>query len=413
MTSVKFIPVCSVSSGDFSNVKKITQIDELSWKLPYDREVSPHHSSKSSNLSLMKMETQTMYFTDPGSKLSGLIQILYSKVLGNLHKGFQVNFKVFSHDQRKNDEYQVWLSTHISGMDFVKGPPTAEDGGKYYSFIGAEGKGVKVYFSEIPAREGGENSKGIKYVMDINIPKEGLSIKLESVLGEGFCIQPDGCSYFFEHPVSSADIAKLKESPTASKKFIRHMFIPSGKCNGIISYMNQSGTRKEITLWEAPILYIDATQTLLPSRAVSRWNFLCFKGSNYTAMVMEYLTTAEFGSVRLSLWSISKGDRIIDVGSQVNDDDIVQFIKTKMDTKNKWQYPTAVTFKFPNSSHDELIADDLHLVKAFSILDELPTMVRQVARKIMDMHPFLYQHCQKAKFRGEDGVAFVETTFVS
>ena len=413
MSNISFIPVNSVSSENHSNVKKITQIDDLSWRLPHDREVSPHHLTKSSNVSLMKMETQTLYFMDLSSKLSGLIQILYSKVLGSLHKGFQINVKISSYDQRKNDEYRVWLSTHINGMEFIKRPLKGEAGSKYHSFIGAEGNGVKVYFSEIPAREGGKSSKDIKYTMDINIPKEGLSIKLESVLGEGFCVQPDGCSYFLENPVSSSDIAKLKENATASKKYIRHIFVPSGKCNGMISYMNQKGTRKEITLWEAPALYIDATQTLLPSEAASRWNFLCFKSSNYTAMVMEYLTTAEFGSVRLSIWSISKGETIIDVGSQINNDSVVQFTKTEADKENEWRYPVAMIFKFPNSSHDELIADDLHLVKAFSILDELPSVVRQLARKIMDMHPFLYQHCQKAKFREEEGIALVETTFVS
>lgn len=413
MPSTNFVPLYEVVPPETTNYKIVKTLDDLSWNIPKKRKENKKATSTStSTLKLTKkidskIETQTLYFTDLESGVSGFIQILYSYVLGGLYKGFQLNFKIFSHKKDVAKDFEAWESFKLNDMEFIKSDSKADE----YLFLSAAGKHSSIKLSQNSNKKtADEFFCGLN--INIEIPKNDLIIDLKAYLGNGFMISPDGCSYYLDKSVDyqSESLGDINRAGKTSGKYMRHLFMPNGYCDGHIEY-SKGDDILEINLVKVPIVYIDAVQGLIPNKAARMWNFLSFKSNTYTITLMEYITTEDYGSVTVTMWSISENNKIVTIGSQVDNEDIVTYTKVEVDKKTGWEYPTVIKFNFMNG--DKLKIKNLNLVNRFDILGELPSVIRKAASSIANIKPYLYQFCQETEFKGEKGTSIFESTFIS
>ena len=406
MPTTNFIPIYEVKPPAQGHYKTVNKLSDLSWKVPKDG------FEKSSALKIKKsmdskIETQTLYFTDLESGVSGFIQILYSHVLGGFYRGFQLNFKIFSHKKDVASDFEIWETYKLNDMEFVKSASKSEN----YVYLGAKGKKTSIAFTKNPKKK--TNKKYYANLdIDIEIPKKDLIIHLQAFLGDGFMISPSGCSYYLDKEINYKEdnLSDIKRSGRTSEKYMRHLFMPNGYVEGHIEY-TKGDDLLEINLVKVPVVYIDAVQGLLPNKAARMWNFLCFKSKSYTVTLMEFITTEEYGSVTVSIWSISENDKLTSIGSQIDNDRIVRYKEVDVDKETGWEYPTTVKFDFMNG--DKMKIKNMNMVNRFDILGELPSAVRKAAQSIANIKPYLYQYCQEAEFRGEKGTSIVEATFIS
>ena len=165
---------------------------------------------------------------------------------------------------------------------------------------------------------------------------------------------------------------------------------------------------KNISLTDVPVVYLDAVQGLLPNKAASKWNFLCFQSENYSVLAIEFTTPRDHDNVTVTVWSITEKNKLISIGSSVQSPKRhVRFRATSTDKESGWVYPTSIKFPGGFSEHD------LRLVNRYDVLGELPSMVRSLAQKIVSIKPFIYQYCQPSKYKHEKGISIVESTFIS
>lgn len=406
MPTTNFVPVMEVEPGSRKDHKFIHKMPDLSWKIPK----TP--TEKTSALKIAKtveskIETQTLYFTDLDSGVSGFVQILFSHVLGGFYKGFQLNFKVFSHKKDVARDFEVWETFKLPDMEFIKTARTGDE----YLYMGAAGKKSSIKFSRNPKKK--TNEKYFAQLdIHIEIPKSDLLIDLKALLAEGFIISPNGCSYYLDKEVhyKGDSLGQMQRGGRTSDKYMRHLFMPNGFVTGHIEYAKDDDLL-EINLTNAPVTYIDAIQGLLPNKAARMWNFMVFKSKTYTITMMEFITPEEYGSVTVSIWSISELDRITTVGSAVDNDKIVRYKAVQVDKDTGWEYPTSMRFDFLNG--DKMKVKNMNLVNRFDILGELPSVIRKAAAQIANIKPYLYQYCQEAEFKGEKGTTIIEATFIS
>ncbi|CCF58413.1 hypothetical protein KAFR_0E02600 [Kazachstania africana CBS 2517] len=401
---VSFIPVEVVDPKEFkdsNSYKIIDNIKELSWNLPLHLSKTNKKHRLLSGIKSMnsKLETQTVYFIDLNSKISGFIQILYSNVMNGFYKGFQLNFKFFSCDKDVNQEFEIWESFKIDNVEFIKKHDDL--------YMGAVGNGISFKF-----HHGNDDHYMGTLRIKTNLRDRNIRFDLHVDLGDGFIINPNGSSIYLTKPVSIDNIDTIDKSVV--KGYMRHLFVPKGKINGTIEY-EKDKIKKTIELNEIPIAYLDAVQGLLPSKAAKRWNFMFFKSANYTILVIEYQTTPEYDNQKITMWSILHKDEIISIGSQVDNDEVVKFKQTQLDSTNGWRYPTAMSFNFRKSDTEtyKLKLSKMNLVNRYDILGELPSIIRKLASGIANIKPFLYQYCQAARFMEEDGICIAESTFIS
>ncbi|CAI4046821.1 hypothetical protein N7582_003906 [Saccharomyces uvarum] len=398
----KFAPVREVlSEEDHDNYTKFQDTSKLEWfcRTSNHKKFKSHSLLKAvRNPTETRIETQTLYFTDLTNDKCGFIQLLYSSVMGGIYKGFQLNFKVFkaSSSDESEENIDIWESFKIENI-------------KDFDTLRVESDNVIFHF--VPLKDA--SSDGFAQLsIKIDIPKGSASncplkdLKVDMVvnLQEGFVINPDGSNYYLDKSISLEDLAKRGSSAT-SKRMIRHVFVPRGFCNGTISY-KKNGQPVYLSLKDTPMLYLDAVQGLIPNKAASKWNFLCFNGKKLSTMCIEFTTTKEYGSTTVTIWAVSDKDKILEVGSSVNDH-AVKFPTTQEDEQNGWKYPTSITF--PRGFEEA----NLRLVNRYDIMGELPAIIKSIAENLANMKPFIYQFCQRSKFEDDEGISIIESTFIS
>lgn len=408
---MRFVPLKRNKAPSEENVEIIKDVNELAWFIPSNKPKNSNSFNlfkREAKTSLTQIETQTIYFVNLNDKVCGFIQILYSNVMSGIYKGFQLNLKIFTPipNDSRNKELEVWETIKLDNIKFDDNNLTVR--GKNFDY-------------EIKAFTTTKRNQFNLGLITINIILSQLEIKLKLHLGEGFRISPGGCSYYLDKKIDPSELDSLSTNRKL-KKYMRHQFVPIGKCEGTIKYFTdrkgktvsedklKEGTNK-LVLQEVPILYIDAVQGLLPNKAAKRWNFLYFQSEAYCIQILEYLTTKSYDSVKVTIWSITQNDKIISKNCEINNDNIVQIIDTKIDQENKFNIPTKVKFKFTET--DEIIISELNLVNRYDILGEFPHIVKKLANEIINLKPYLYQYCQECEFNGEKGISIYETSFVS
>ncbi|CCK68114.1 uncharacterized protein KNAG_0A04400 [Huiozyma naganishii CBS 8797] len=411
--TVRFLPLGPVIPPSKENVTAVSKLEDLAWYMPthhknlHKKRISILGGGKNG---LTSVETQTLYFIDLENELSGFVQILYSLVLGGIYKGFQINFKMFSHLKEKSKEIEIWESIKLDDASFKNNE------------LSVVGNGITFELRELPNKNLTHTNKEhsstelfnvANLKIKIDIPKMDIKIDLRANLGEGFKINPDGCSYYLEKATKYQ--AALKEDVADHKKYMRHQYIPNGKCRGKIQYRNGANKHiQKIKLHDVSVIYLDAVQGLLPNKAAKRWNFLYFQSANYSVVCMEYTTPDDYDAAKVTTWALSSHGIIQEVGSKINDSNIIKFDNVEEDAETGWKYPMGMTFTFPSADKEQALSiKDMNMVNRYDILGELPGIIRKLASNIARINPYLYQYCQSAKFNDEEGVCIVESTFIS
>ncbi|CAI4046456.1 uncharacterized protein SKDI_12G2580 [Saccharomyces kudriavzevii IFO 1802] len=397
----KFAPVREVlSEEDHDNYTKFQDTSKLEWfcRTSNHKKFKSHSLWKAvKNPTETRIETQTLYFTDLTNDKCGFIQLLYSSVMGGIYKGFQLNFKIFKASSKDESEenIDIWESFKIENI-------------KDFDTLKVESDNVSFHF--VPLENPSSNGFA-QLLIKIDIPKGSTSSLLKDLkvdvtvnLQEGFIINPDGSNYYLDNSISLDELSKRDPSST-SRRMVRHVFVPRGFCNGTISYKKKDKLVK-LDLNDTPMLYLDAVQGLIPNKAASKWNFLCFNGRKRSMMCIEFTTTKEYGSTTVTIWAVSDKEKILEVGSSVNDH-AVKFPSTQEDKQNGWKYPTSIAF--PRGFEES----NLRLVNRYDIMGEVPAFIRSIAENLANMKPFIYQFCQRSKFEDDEGVSIIESTFIN
>ncbi|CAR25850.1 hypothetical protein ZYGR_0A04220 [Zygosaccharomyces rouxii] len=394
---VRFVPVREVQSEDDYTI--VDNLEQLEW---YAK--SLHKPSHKSNRVLSavkkstetKIETQTVYFTDLKSGRCGFIQLLYSSVIGGIYKGFQLNFKSFrSEESEENEEKEsradVWESFKLEDI-------------KEFSELTVNSSRATFAF-----KHSLDSSAISKLEIKVDIPvgsnTNGLKIDLVVDLYRGILVNPDGCSYYLDKPLTKDEISKQRDA-IFSKKMVRHLFVPRAQCCGNISYLDSKGEKVDLQLDKVPGLYIDAVQGLVPYKAANRWNFLCFQSLTTSLLCMEFTTTEEYNRTTVTIWCSTRNNQIETVGSSINGKNI-QFEATTKDDKTGYEYPTQIAFPMG------FVEQHLRLVNRYDIMGELPSLVKSLAENIAHIKPYIYQYCQSSTHAGQKGISIIESTFIS
>lgn len=394
---VRFVPVREVNSEDDYTI--VDNLKQLGWYIKIPRK----HLCKSNGIisavresTETKVETQTVYFTDLKSGRCGFIQLLYSNVVGGIYRGFQLNFKSFrckesEEDEEKDSLTDVWESFKLRDI-------------QEFSKLRVHSSHVTFAFKECL------NSPAIsKLEINVDIPvgnnTRELKINLLVNLYNGILINPDGCSYYLDKPLSKQEIS-AQRNVVHSERVVRHLFVPRIQCCGNISYVNSQSERIDFQLNEVPGLYIDAVQGLVPYKSASNWNFLCFQSLTTSLLCMEFTTTEEYNRTTVTTWCSTKNNQVKTVGSSINGK-IVQFKATTKDNKTGYNYPTQIAFPMG------FVEQNLRLVNRYDIMGELPSIMKGLAGNIAHIKPYIYQYCQASDYGEEKGISVVESTFIS
>lgn len=394
---LKFAPVKEVQSREDYTI--VDDLHQLEW---YAKNPHKPLQKNDSVLSAVKrstetkVETQTVYFTDLTSGRCGFVQLLYSSVMGGIYKGFQLNFKSFRYQESKDGEEKeteadVWESFKLEEI-------------KEFSKLKVHSPYVT--FALKKALDDSVISKlEIKVDLPTNHSTTGLKIDLLVDIYRGIFINPDGCSYYLDKPLTKEEMNRQRDT-ICSKKMIRHLLVPRIQCRGSINYISSKDEPVKFQLDKAPGAYIDAVQGLAPHKAANRWNFLCFQSMTRSLLCMEFTTTEEYDRKTVTIWCSSRNNEIEAIGSSV-DGEHVQFKATSEDAKTGYKYPTQISF--PTGFMEQ----HLRLVNRYDIIGELPSIVKRLVENIAHIKPYIYQYCQNSTHAGEKGISIVESTFIS
>ena len=319
---------------------------------------------------------QTLYFTNLEENICGFIQVLYSKVMGGIYKGFQLNFKMFNAIEVEGAEKtNIWESVKIDNVkEFEK-----------FKLVS------KMVNFQILPYENEENSEIIaQLLINVDLPSGSTTTNLRADfkvdLYQGYKLYPDGTSYFLDKSVRKNE----NTDGITSKRLLRHVFVPRGQGFGTISYIDKKTKKSyDFDFAGVPVCYLDALQGLVPNKAASRWNFMTFQGPSYSVLCLEYTTTASYNHQKVTMWSISKDKKIVSIGSQLNNDSIIKFNSTIKDPENGWSFPQSIEFNFSDMPLYRWSEDKLHLVNRYDILGELPQIVKNIASEIEGVRPYL------------------------
>ncbi|KAH3902092.1 related to SVF1-like protein YDR222W [Saccharomycodes ludwigii] len=391
-----------------------------------------HHSEN-------KVETQTFYFTDLDSGKCGLIQFVFSKVMGGLYKSVQLNFKLFSSDPNENKAFNFWQTIKLgeiikfTDLEFktkecsmkIKNTKDKSSFGKMVLKVDIDN-----YCHPSDSEESDNNEQ------HDHIHNTDSSISLHIFLnvyltGEGFKINNNGCNYYFDKLTTELE----------SNKFVRHVFIPRGRAKGEIKVKSEKlmgGKEQILTLKEVPTLYIGAVQALKPHKAAKAWNFVNYQSKDTAIVVMEFTTIKEYGGpLTVTFGCVHHKGKLVEVysnnkpvslnaeeyqgsnGYKADERDgyrrinCVQKNKVEGKTQRVWKVPTAI------ECPEKLLfsENNLQLVATYDIIKELPSIVRKLIENIAGIKPYLFQYCQNStvEIHGheEKGISIVECTYIT
>ncbi|SCU81305.1 LAMI_0B05622g1_1 [Lachancea mirantina] len=420
--SGQFVPIRNSSSSE-PNYELLEDVEDLKWRTitPNSRETTnggQHKSAKRFVASkfdgLRKksttVETKTLYFCDLETGRCGFVQFLYSRVLGDVYKTFRFNFKVFGSDGdldgSGSGETDVWESLKI-------------DDPSYVSQFELESSNFKYEIANAPGND------GIGFVsIRVNAPQQKnrgeMSLDLAVRLGCGFKIKPDGSSYYNGSSVNKANIA----APHVD--LMRHVFVPLGTCDGTLKYTSNSGKQVQFNLASTPIVFISALQGVAPNKAARQWNFATFRSHTLGMIFMEFTTPAEYGQWTVTVSAVAQENGPLEVYAVSNSAETshashlhARALASKQEPQSLWRFPTSIAMPLPPhcmqdaSSATYFEEHGLRLVNKYDVLQELPSIVKNVVNSIAGIKPFIFQFCQRSNLRGQPGISIVETTFIS
>lgn len=388
-TSIKS---CSI---DEQNHKPVNDVKDLKWQTIGSEKsadgmkhtiplLNPSHLLKKG--ADTTVETQTLYFADLISGNCGFVQLLYSNVLDNLYKSVQLNLKLFScqNEDKKSDLWETFKIEHISR--FTEYRVESEH-----------------FLYELTPTENEHEGFGKLVLVAKSLRSHSgklFDIDLSASFRDGFKVDPDGSSVYLD---------KHKKS----RKIMRHVFVPKSTFSG--SFKTEQGNSPAQCVFNAvPSLFIEAVQGLSPNKAASRWNFACFLSRELGFVCMEFTTTANYGKTTVTVSGLGSHEGVTAVyaSSDPDPESHVVHLTSIRDNDSNWEYPSAIKVPVEGSSQC-LEIDSLRLVNRYDILSELPGVVRKIVQSIAGIKPYLYQYCQRASFRGQEGVAIVESTFIT
>jgi len=188
---------------------------------------------------------------------------------------------------------------------------------------------------------------------------------------------------------------------------MRHAFWPRCVAEGTI-------TTKEGPLdFKGKAFYVYALQGMKPHHAASRWNFVDFQGSNYSASMMEFTTPASYGHTVVNVGAIAKDGELVLVGPTN------QAVHTKMQTDehNDWPAPEAAKYTWSGKTKDGKAVEAVlegpleERLDRIDVMAEVPGFVKKIVATAAGTKPYVYQVFSRLPFHGElDMLELTSTT---
>ncbi|KAF2859293.1 oxidative stress survival, Svf1-like protein [Piedraia hortae CBS 480.64] len=330
------------------------------------------------------VETKTFYiFSDAPNKI-GLVQIIYSNVMG-IRTTAQFNLKIFN---QEGDGKHLWVSDNLSDFSFSQDKQTftSKQGvelalspdGEMYSFRAKSSNGVKV----------------------------DLSFKRAA---EGFMVGKDGTTYFGTDP----------KKPWGR---MTHLFWPVCAVEGSVTTANA-----EVVDIKGRGVFIHALQGMKPHFAAAKWNFGIVNSQRYTAVMMEFTTPLSYGSTTVTVGGIAdaKEGRLITASASPSVS--VKHVQTHQDARSDWPEPTDILFQWKGETADgkgvtaKAEGPLGTRVDRVDVMGELPKFVKQIAASASGARPYIYQYTPKIELEvdvwgekvEEEGQLFMEATFIT
>lgn len=175
--------------------------------------------------------------------------------------------------------------------------------------------------------------------------------------------------------------------PAAPWGSMRHAFWPRNKVSGSIT------TPEGAIDFTGKGLYIMALQYGKPHHLAAKWNFANFQGTNYSAIMMEFVTPPSYGSTVVNVGGIVKDGEIITAGSSNS----VEHLQVKADPDNDWEAPEAIKFEWSGKTKDDKevtasLEGPLDEKRdRIDIMVEVPGFVKSIVSAAAGTKPYVYQ----------------------
>ncbi|KAK5109010.1 hypothetical protein LTR62_007644 [Meristemomyces frigidus] len=322
------------------------------------------------------VETKTFYMTSDSGHL-GLVQIIYSNVLG-VRTTAQFNSKVYyPREGEGNGKEHLWASDNLASFEFSKDKQ---------GFVTKSGD-VRMELSE----------DGRSYVVKSTINKGSVVDLRFTQASPGFMAGKNGTTTY------GTDAAK----PWGRMK---HLFWPRCKVEG--SILTQAGPVD----FTGRGVFIHALQGMKPHFAAARWNFANFQSPSYSAILMQFTTPPSYGESVVAVGCIAEDGKILFGGASPGVS--ATHTEVKGDPDNEWPEPGKVKFEWKGEGCEAVLEGGiLPRVDRVDVMGELPKFVKQIATQASGTKPYIYQYTPKLTLeingKKEEGQLFMEATFIS
>ncbi|KAG6068015.1 putative cell survival pathways protein [Claviceps aff. humidiphila group G2b] len=323
------------------------------------------------------VETQTFYLASDNGDV-GLVQVIYSNVAG-MRTTCQFNSKIFSKDASKP---HLWCSTPLNNFGFNEDQTGC--------------------FADDCILELSQD--GTEYtIKSMNDERSIVNIKITRT-APGFVAGKTGTTKYGTN----------LEKPWGC---IRHVFWPRCAAEGTIT------TPDGPVDFKGRAMYSFALQGMKPHHAAAKWNFVCFQGPSYSAIMMEFTTPASYGTTLVNVGGIAKDGEILTAGAGHE----IIHVEVKNDTENEWPEPSAVKMAWEGTNKDaKLVSATIEgslgqRSDRVDVMAEVPGFVKTIVAAAAGTKPYIYQYTPKMTLKlkigdqeiAEEGQLLMEATFIS
>ncbi|KAG5999948.1 putative cell survival pathways protein [Claviceps maximensis] len=323
------------------------------------------------------VETQSFYLTSDNGDV-GLAQVIYSNVAG-MRTTCQFNSKIFSKDASKP---HLWCSTPLNNFELN------EDKTGCY----ADDCAIEL------SADGNEYT-----IKSMNDERSIVNLKITRI-APGFVVGKTGTTKY------GTDL----EKPWGT---IRHAFWPRCAAEGTIT------TPDGPVDFKGHAMYSFALQGMKPHHAAAKWNFVNFQGPNYSAIMMEFVTPASYGTTLVNVGGIVKDGEVITAGAGHE----VIHTEVKKDADNEWPEPSSVKLEWKGTGKDSkpvsaTIEGALgQRSDRVDVMAEVPGFVKTLVAAAAGTKPYIYQYAPKMTLKikigdeeiAEEGQLLMEATFIT
>lgn len=139
---------------------------------------------------------------------------------------------------------------------------------------------------------------------------------------------------------------------------------------------------------------------MLPERAdkigtAAKWNFVNFQGPTYSAIMMEFITPASYGTTTVNITGLSKDGELVAAGTKGE----CEHVASQLDDVELPE-PTAVKFVWNATTKDgkaveAVLEEELgEKIDRVDIMAEVPAIIKKIAGNVAGTKPYMYQVCQ-------------------